>query len=89
MNEELVTARVYITLKSGVVDPQGLAVENALNSLGFNTVVGVRVGRVVELDIVGRTEDLVLKDISVMCERLLANPVIENYHVEILPRKGT
>ena len=89
MNEELITARVYITLKSGVVDPQGLAVENALKSLEFNAVVGVRVGRVVELDIVGRTEDLVRKDVSAMCERLLANPVIENYHVEILSRKGT
>jgi len=80
-----ITARVYITLKTGVVDPQGSAIEQALKSLGFDAIDGVRVGRTIEVDFVGRTKDEVAKDIFAMCERLLANPVIENYRVETIP----
>ncbi len=87
MSETSITARVHITLKPGVVDPQGSAIGQALKSIGFEAVAGVRVGRTVELDIEGRTQDEVTKDVSAMCERLLANPVIENYRVEILPSR--
>ncbi len=87
MSETSITARVHITLKPGVVDPQGSAIGQALKSLGFDAIAGVRVGRTVEVDLAGRTQDEVTKDVSAMCERLLANPVIENYRVEILPSR--
>jgi phosphoribosylformylglycinamidine synthase len=84
MSETSITARVHITLKAGVVDPQGSAIGQALKSLGFDAIAGVRVGRTVEVDLAGRTQDEMTKDVSAMCERLLANPVIENYRIEIL-----
>ncbi len=73
-------ARVHVMLKTGVLDPQGEAVRHALGALGFNGVEGVRQGKVIELDLAdGTTEDQV-KD---MCEKLLANTVIERYDIEI------
>ena len=84
MSETSIAVRVYITLKAGVVDPQGSAIGQALKSLGFDAIAGVRVGRTVELDFEGRTQNEVSKDVSAMCERLLANPVIENYRVEVI-----
>ncbi|MDX8353505.1 phosphoribosylformylglycinamidine synthase subunit PurS [Cognatiyoonia sp. IB215182] len=74
-------ARVHVMLKNGVLDPQGEAVRHALGTLGFDGVEGVRQGKVIELDLAdGTTEDIV-KD---MCEKLLANTVIESYQVEML-----
>lgn len=74
-------ARVYVMLKNGVLDPQGEAVRHALGSLGFEGVNGVRQGKVIELDLAdGTSEDTVTK----MCEKLLANTVIESYRVEVL-----
>ena len=74
-------ARVYVMLKTGVLDPQGEAVRHALGALGFEGVNGVRQGKVIELDLAeGATEDQV-KD---MCEKLLANTVIESYSVELV-----
>ncbi|WP_439156219.1 phosphoribosylformylglycinamidine synthase subunit PurS [Yoonia sp.] len=74
-------ARVYVMLKTGVLDPQGEAVRHALGSLGFEGVNGVRQGKVIELDLAdGTTEDTV-RD---MCEKLLANTVIESYRIEVL-----
>ena len=77
-------ARVTVTLKPGVLDPQGKAIEGALASLGFTGVGGVRQGKVFDIELTepdpARAEPL-LKD---MCERLLANTVIENYRVEIV-----
>ncbi len=73
-------ATVTVMLKEGVLDPQGEAVRHALGSLGFEGVGGVRQGKVIELDLAdGTTEDAV-KD---MCEKLLANTVIESYQVEL------
>ncbi|GAA6149110.1 phosphoribosylformylglycinamidine synthase subunit PurS [Pseudooceanicola nitratireducens] len=73
-------ARVHVMLKNGVLDPQGEAVRHALGSLGFAGVEGVRQGKVIELDLAdGTTEDTV-RD---MCEKLLANTVIESYTVEL------
>ena len=74
-------ARVHIMLKSGVLDPQGEAVRHALGSLGFDGVNAVRQGKVIELDLEDGTDEATIKD---MCERLLANTVIESYRVEIL-----
>ena len=73
-------ARVHVMLKNGVLDPQGEAVRHALGALGFEGVEGVRQGKVIELDLAdGTTEDQV-KD---MCEKLLANTVIERYDIEL------
>ena len=71
--------RVYVTLKNGVLDPQGKAIHHALEGLGFGGVKDVRAGKLIELDLEpGVTED----DIEEMCRKLLANPVIENYRIE-------
>jgi phosphoribosylformylglycinamidine synthase len=73
-------ARVTVMLKNGVLDPQGEAVRHALGALGFDGVEGVRQGKVIELDLApGTTEDTVVQ----MCEKLLANTVIESYSVEM------
>ncbi|KAA9009794.1 phosphoribosylformylglycinamidine synthase subunit PurS [Histidinibacterium aquaticum] len=72
-------ARVTVMLKEGVLDPQGEAVRHALGALGFDGVEGVRQGKVIELDLAeGTTEERVRE----MCERLLANTVIESYRIE-------
>tara|TARA_B100001179_G_scaffold226674_1_gene208060 strand:+ start:2695 stop:2928 length:234 start_codon:yes stop_codon:yes gene_type:complete len=73
--------RVLISLKPGVLDPQGRAVHHALEGLGFKGVDDVRIGRTVELDVADDTSDQALSD---MCEKLLANTVIENYQIEKL-----
>ncbi|MGX0878685.1 phosphoribosylformylglycinamidine synthase PurS subunit [Roseovarius sp. MBR-154] len=76
-------ARVHVMLKTGVLDPQGEAVRHALGSLGFEGVEGVRQGKVIEIDLAesdpARAEVLVTE----MCEKLLANTVIESYSVEL------
>src|SRR3546814_8016115 len=74
-------ARVTITLKPGVLDPQGKAIEHALASLGFAGVESARAGKVVELDLADGTSD---DDVEAMCRKLLANTVIENYRIESL-----
>jgi len=74
-------ARVHIMLRTGVLDPQGEAVRHALGSLGFSGVEAVRQGKVIELDLADGTDEATIND---MCERLLANTVIESYRVEIL-----
>jgi len=74
-------ARVHVMLKNGVLDPQGEAVRHALGALGFDGVNGVRQGKVIELDLAeGATE----ADVTQMCEKLLANTVIESYTVEMV-----
>lgn len=73
-------ARVHVMLKNGVLDPQGEAVRHALGSLGFDGVEKVRQGKVIDLELAeGATEDTVRE----MCEKLLANTVIESYTIEI------
>tara|TARA_R100000365_G_C2682484_1_gene27382 strand:- start:48 stop:290 length:243 start_codon:yes stop_codon:yes gene_type:complete len=76
-------ARVIVTLKNGVLDPQGQAIEGALASLGFAGVSGVRQGKVFDLEVPGTDEDAARSQIKEMCEKLLANTVIENYAIEI------
>ena len=79
-------ARVTVTLKNGVLDPQGKAIEGALKSLGVNGIASVRQGKVfdIELDGVDRARaEALLKESA---EKLLANTVIENYHIQIVPK---
>ncbi|MFG6563608.1 phosphoribosylformylglycinamidine synthase subunit PurS [Sulfitobacter sp. 1A13421] len=73
-------ARVHVMLKNGVLDPQGEAVRHALGALGFDGVNGVRQGKVIELDLAEGTSEA---DVDAMCEKLLANTVIESYSVEL------
>jgi len=77
-------ARVYVMLKNGVLDPQGAAVQHALGALGFDGVSGVRQGKVIELDLAGADADAAKAQVTEMCEKLLANTVIENYSIEIV-----
>ncbi len=76
-------ARVHVTLKRGVLDPQGEAVRHALGSLGFDGVGEVRMGKVIELDLAETDAAAATARVREMCEKLLANTVIENYEVEI------
>ena len=73
--------RVHVTLKKGVLDPQGKAIHHALEGLGFAGVNDVRAGKVIELDL---ADDVVDSEIEEMCRQLLANIVIENYRIEKL-----
>ena len=73
-------ATVHVTLKAGVLDPQGEAVRHALGAMGFEGVNGVRQGKVIELDLAEGTSEA---DVAAMCEKLLANTVIESYRVEL------
>jgi phosphoribosylformylglycinamidine synthase len=70
--------RVFVTLKNGVLDPQGRAIHHALEGLGFAGVNDARQGKLIELDVADDTSDAVLDD---MCRKLLANTVIENYRI--------
>ena len=76
-------ARITITLKSGVLDPQGKAIANALGALGFDGVEGVRQGKYIELDLEESDPGRARDQIERMCEQLLANTVIENYDFEL------
>jgi len=78
-----VKAKIHVTLKQGILDPQGKAIEHALDSLGFNNAANVRVGKYVELDL--QETDKAKAEVAVesMCEKLLANTIIEEYRYEL------
>jgi phosphoribosylformylglycinamidine synthase len=77
-------ARVHVMLKDGVLDPQGEAVRRALGTLGFDGVDSVRQGKVIELDLSHADRDAAEAEVRAMCDKLLANTVIEKYTVEIV-----
>ena len=76
-------AKVRITLKPGLLDAQGKAVRSALESLGFMGVKDVRIGRYVEIELNGSRPTSAKKDVERMCKKLLANPIVETYHIEL------
>lgn len=76
-------ARVVVTLKNGVLDPQGQAIEGALAGLGFGGVGSVRQGKVFDVEVEGTDAETARSQIKEMCDKLLANTVIENYAIEI------
>lgn len=76
-------AKVLITLKNGVLDPQGKAIEGALDHLGFGGVDSVRQGKLIEIDLQETDEAKAREAVTGMCEKLLANTVIENYTIEL------
>lgn len=77
-------ARIHITLKPGVLDPQGKAIEGALKGLGYGGASGVRQGKVIELTVDETSETAARAQVDEMCRKLLANPVMENYSIEII-----
>lgn len=80
-------ANVFVTLKSGVLDPQGQAVQKTLGRLGFDNVENVRIGKLVEIELGGEGDidpAQAREQVQAMCEALIANPVIEDYRVEIV-----
>lgn len=76
-------ARITVTLKNGVLDPQGKAIEGALGALGFDGVEGVRQGKVIDIELSDSDKTAAEARLTDMCEKLLANTVIENYQIEI------
>ena len=76
-------AKIYITLKKDVLDPQGSVIANSLRSLGFNNIADVRQGKFIEIKLDSENKETANKQINEMCEKLLANLVIEDYKVEI------
>jgi phosphoribosylformylglycinamidine synthase subunit PurS len=78
-----VKARVHVFLKAGVLDPQGKAIGNALAALGFSGLGEVRQGKLIELDLAESDAGAVRQQVEAMCRQLLANPVIEDYRIEV------
>ncbi|MBT3883643.1 MAG: phosphoribosylformylglycinamidine synthase subunit PurS [Rhodospirillaceae bacterium] len=76
-------AKIHVTLKPGVLDPQGKAVGHALEALGFDGLGEVRQGKYIEIDLAGNDADEAKTQVDAMCRQLLANMVIENYEIEI------
>lgn len=76
---------IHITFKPGILDPQGRAIQQSLATLGFSSVSDVRVGKFLELDLAETDVAKAQSQIKAMCEKLLANTVIENYRYELIP----
>lgn len=81
--QKLMKARVHITLKNGVLDPQGKAIENALGGLGFGGISEVRQGKYIEIVLANASPSEARASVESMCEKLLANTVIENYEIDL------
>ena len=79
----MIKARITVTLKNGVLDPQGKAIEHALQGLGFEGVGSVRQGKVFDLELSGTDKARAEAELKSMCDRLLANTVIENYSIAV------
>ena len=82
-NAKLMKARVIVTLKNGVLDPQGKAIEHALASLGVEGVASLRQGKVFDIEFADADRDRARESLTTACEKLLANTVIENYAIEL------
>ena len=78
-------ARIFVTLKNGVLDPQGKAIGHALNNLGFGSVGDVRQGKLIEIEVAEQDQGRAKAQLKDMCEKLLANTVIEKYEIELRP----
>lgn len=76
-------AKIHVTLKQGILDPQGKAIEHALESLGFKNAANVRVGKYMELDLMEQDKAKAEAQVKSMCEKLLANTIIEEYRYEL------
>jgi phosphoribosylformylglycinamidine synthase len=81
--EAEVKAKIHVTLKQGILDPQGKAIEHALDSLGFKNVGNVRVGKYMEVDVDEKDKVKAEAQVKAMCEKLLANTIVEEYRYEL------
>lgn len=79
----MLRVKIFVTLKNGVVDPQGITIKGALESLGYEGIANVRLGKYIQMELNCKSGKEAEKDIEEMCQKLLANPVIENYRYEI------
>jgi phosphoribosylformylglycinamidine synthase subunit PurS len=80
----MITAKIYITLKKSISDPQGAALKGALNSMGYDEVADVRIGKLVQIKLGKERNEETERKIKEMCQKLLSNPVIEDFTFEIL-----
>ncbi len=78
------SAKIRITLRKGILDVQGKTVENALHQIGFHLIENVRIGKYVELDIQAETKEEALTLIDDACKKLIANPIIEDYNIDLI-----
>jgi len=85
---KMVVARVYVTLKKGILDPQGKAVKGAVHSMGYVDVKEVRVGKLIELAFEDEDSGLIKEKVDEMCKKILTNPIIEDYTFEIVEGKS-
>ena len=81
-------AKICITLKPGLLDAQGKTVKSALESLGFKGVADVRIGKYIELELGGTKADAAKREVERMCKKLLANPIVETYRIELVQGSG-
>ena len=79
----MIKAKIFVTLKEGILDPQGRAVQQSLQTLGFSSVEDVRIGKFLEVEVRETEKSAAEFQVKSMCEKLLANPVIENYRYEL------
>lgn len=84
----MLRVKIFVTLKNGVVDPQGITIKGALESLGYEGIANVRLGKYIQMELNCKSGKEAEKDIEEMCQKLLANPVIENYRYEIEKNSG-
>ena len=84
----MLRAKILVTLKNGVVDPQGVTIKGALESLGHQDIANVRLGKYIQLELNREKGKEAEKEIEEMCQKLLANPVIEDYRYEIEKDSG-
>ncbi len=82
--KDTVKVRIHVTLKEGVLDPQGKAIKHSLHDLGFSGVESVRQGKYIELELASDNETKLKTDLEEMCRKLLANVVIEDYAIELV-----
>ena len=76
-------AQIYVTLRPSVLDPAGVAVQSGLKHMGYDNVDGIRIGKYIELTVTAETEAAATEQLNVLCDRLLANPIIENYRFDL------
>ena len=84
----MVKAKIHITLKSGILDPQGRTIQQSLGTLGFTNVQDVQVGKYLEIELADSDQNTADEQVKAMCQKLLANTVIENFSYELVPLKG-
>ncbi|MEL6160151.1 MAG: phosphoribosylformylglycinamidine synthase subunit PurS [Cyanobacteria bacterium J06627_32] len=83
VNARLYQAKVYVTLRPSVLDPAGTAVRSGLSHMGYDNVSKVRIGKYIELELTAESEQSAQQQLDKICDQLLANPVIENYQIDV------